>query len=133
VDDPSQFYLFLGRFLSCRFPLGAAKIAVTDSLVGVAEPPWVPGFPNNLPRFRNAVHHESSVLLPRFWYIKSMRTKSLKETNPYLKTLLVREKGLWSSVLSSSAIEGVHVAKEKVTGPTVISPHKPEEFEKSRH
>jgi hypothetical protein len=62
-----------------------------------------------------------------------MRTKSLKETNPYLKTLLVREKGLWSSVSSSSAIEGVHVAKEKVTGPTVISPHKPEESEKSRH
>lgn len=62
-----------------------------------------------------------------------MRTKSLKETNPYLKTLLVREKGLWSSVSSSSAIEGVHVAKEKVTGSTVVSPHKPEESEKLPH
>lgn len=62
-----------------------------------------------------------------------MRTKSLKETNPYLKTLHIREKGLWSSVSSSSAIEGVHVAKEKVTGSTVISSHTSEESEKSRH
>lgn len=77
--------------------------------------------------------HESSVLLPCFWYSKPMRTKSLKETNPYLKTLLVREKGLWSSVASSSAIEGIHVAKETVTGTTVTSPHTPEESEQSPH
>lgn len=60
-----------------------------------------------------------------------MRTKSLKETNPYLKTPLVREKGLWSSVASSSAIEGIHVAREKVTGVPVSSPHTPEESEQS--
>lgn len=38
-----------------------------------------------------------------------MRTKSLKETNPYLKNLLLREKGLWVSVASSSANEGSEV------------------------
>ena len=77
--------------------------------------------------------HESSVLLPCFWYSKIMRTKSLKETNPYLKTLHVREKGLWSSVASSSAIEGIHVTREKVTGTTVTSPHTSEESEQSPH
>jgi hypothetical protein len=60
-----------------------------------------------------------------------MQTKSLKETNPYLKTPATREKGLWSSVSSSSAIESVHVSREKVTGTTVIPAHKSEESEKS--
>ena len=46
-----------------------------------------------------------------------MRTKSLKETNPYLKTPKKREKGLWSNVSSSSAIEGIHISKDKVTSP----------------
>ena len=45
-----------------------------------------------------------------------MRAKSLKETNPYLKDPIKREKGLWITVSSSSAIEGVRVAKKKVTG-----------------
>ena len=71
--------------------------------------------------------------MPGFWYSKTMRTKNLKETNPYLKSLSVREKGLWSSVASSSAIEGIHVAKEKVTGATATSPHTPEESEQSPH
>lgn len=62
-----------------------------------------------------------------------MRTKSLKETNPYLKTLPVREKYLWSNVASSSAIEDIHVAKEAITGATVPSPHAPEESEQSPH
>jgi hypothetical protein len=60
-----------------------------------------------------------------------MQTKSLKETNPYLKNPVTREKGLWSSVSSSSAIEGVHVSREKVTGTTVTSVHQPEESEQS--
>ena len=44
-----------------------------------------------------------------------MRTKSLKETNPYLKDPAKRKKGLWTTVSSSSAIEGVRDAKKKVT------------------
>jgi hypothetical protein len=60
-----------------------------------------------------------------------MQTKSLKETNPYLKNPATREKGLWSSVSSSSAIEGVHVTREKVTGTTVTSARQPEESEQS--
>jgi len=55
-----------------------------------------------------------------------MPNKSLKETNPYLKNPVTREKGLWSTVSTSSAIENVHVAKEKV-----ILPHKPAKSEKS--
>jgi hypothetical protein len=63
-----------------------------------------------------------------------MRNKSLKETNPYLGDPEIRERGLWSTVSSSSAIEGVRVAKEKVTmtsSVTVTSPHKPAESGKS--
>lgn len=63
-----------------------------------------------------------------------MRNKNLKETNPYLEDPIAREKGLWATVASSSAIEGVRVAKEKVTRSsivTVTSSHKPAESEKS--
>ncbi len=56
-----------------------------------------------------------------------MRNKSLKETNPYLKDPVKREKGLWTTVSSSSAIEGVRVEKNKVMdkdGKAVTRPRK---------
>ena len=56
-----------------------------------------------------------------------MRIKSLKDTNPYLKDPAMRKKGLWITVSSSSAIEGVRVAKKKVmekVAKAVIHPHK---------
>ena len=63
-----------------------------------------------------------------------MRNKSLKETNPYLEDPTIRERGLWSTVSSSSAIEGVRVDKEKVTMTsrvTVTTSRKPAESVKS--
>lgn len=56
-----------------------------------------------------------------------MPTKNLSKTNPYLSDPAKRAKALWSSVSSSSAIEGVRVAKDTVTGETAIPAHKPEE------
>ena len=44
-----------------------------------------------------------------------MSNKSLKETNPYLIDPVKREKGLWTTVSSSTAIEGIRVAKNKIT------------------
>lgn len=52
---------------------------------------------------------------PHFRYIKIMQTKKLNETNPYLKNPVSREKGLWTTVSTSAAIEDIHVTKDKVT------------------
>jgi hypothetical protein len=43
-----------------------------------------------------------------------MPFKSLKETNPYLVDPVTREQGLWTTVSSSTAIEGIRVARKKV-------------------
>jgi len=64
-----------------------------------------------------------------------MRTKSLKNTNPYLQDPAKRKKGLWTTVSSSSAIEGVQIAKKKVIKKAdetvVIPPHKSAKSAKS--
>ncbi|NUO07850.1 MAG: hypothetical protein HUU08_04080 [Candidatus Brocadia sp.] len=38
-----------------------------------------------------------------------MKKKSLKETNPYLKDLKKYETALINNVITSSAIEGIHI------------------------
>ena len=45
-----------------------------------------------------------------------MRKRSLMETNPYLKDPAKRESLLRSSVISSTAVEGVHAAARKALG-----------------
>lgn len=47
------------------------------------------------------------------WYNKTMSTKPLIETNPYLRDPSQRKKLLYSTAVSSTAIEGVHVAVAK--------------------
>ena len=43
-----------------------------------------------------------------------MSSKSLKQSNPYLVDPIKRKKGLWATVASSTAIEGIQVARDKV-------------------
>jgi hypothetical protein len=43
-----------------------------------------------------------------------MSSKNLKQSNPYLADPMKRKKGLWKTVASSTAIEGIQVAKDKV-------------------
>ena len=43
-----------------------------------------------------------------------MSSKSLKQSNPFLADPMKREKGLWTTVASSTAIEGIRVARDKV-------------------
>jgi hypothetical protein len=56
-----------------------------------------------------------------------MTFKSLKETNPYLIDPETREQGLWTTVSSSTAIEGIRVIRSKIvekTGESLTRPHK---------
>ena len=43
-----------------------------------------------------------------------MTSKSLKKSNPFLVDPIKREKGLWATVASSTAIEGIQVTRDKV-------------------
>lgn len=43
-----------------------------------------------------------------------MKSKSLKKSNPFLVDPIKREKGLWTTVASSTAIEGIQVTRDKV-------------------
>lgn len=60
-----------------------------------------------------------------------MPAKSLNKTNPYLSDPAKRAQGLWTSVSSSSVIEGIHVTKAKVIGEAATPPHGPEASGKS--
>jgi hypothetical protein len=63
-----------------------------------------------------------------------MSFKSLKETNPYLIDPETREQGLLTTVSSSTAIEGIQVARSKIvekTGKTLTRPHKASKSGKS--
>lgn len=43
-----------------------------------------------------------------------MTSKSLRQSNPFLSDPMKREKGLWTTVASSTAIEGIQVSRDKV-------------------
>ena len=43
-----------------------------------------------------------------------MSSKNLKQSNPYLADPVKRKKGLWTTVASSTAIEGIQVTRDKV-------------------
>jgi len=63
-----------------------------------------------------------------------MPFRSLKETNPYLVDPVKREQGLWTTVSSSAAIEGIRIAKTKIIEKkekTVILPRKTSKSKKS--
>ncbi len=56
-----------------------------------------------------------------------MSSKSLKKSNPYLADPVKRKKGLWTTVASSTAIEGIQVDRDKVvteSSKAAISRHK---------
>ncbi len=44
-----------------------------------------------------------------------MKKKSLKETNPYLKNPKQYEAALIKNVMTSSAVESIHITPEKVS------------------
>ena len=48
--------------------------------------------------------------------------KPLLETNRYLQDRLLRDKSLSKNIVSSSAIEGIHVSKDSLTGHFVLAP-----------
>jgi hypothetical protein len=50
-----------------------------------------------------------------------MQKKSLSKTNPYLKNAAERKAMLYTSVVTSSAIEGVKMAKTQSKKPSIKS------------
>jgi hypothetical protein len=63
-----------------------------------------------------------------------MSIRSLRETNPYLVDPVKREQWIWTAVSSSTAIEGIRIARTKITEKkvnTVIRPHKASKSKKS--